>query len=211
MNSWKEKIFVFGASGHAKVVIDIIEREARYEIAYLVDDAPALKGCDIYGYRVIGGKSELLAVRSGIAGGIVAIGSNRVRMQVASWLCENGFALVTATHPSAQIARGVSVGNGSVIMAGAVINSDVHIGANVIINTGAGVDHDCRIGDGAHVAPGATLCGTVTVGDGGFVCAGATIIPNVTLGRGSIVGAGSTVLGDVPEETTVAGSPARKI
>ena len=89
----KEKIFVFGASGHAKVVIDIIERQELYDIAFLVDDDPALSDTFFYGYRVIGGKQELLAVDDLVCAGIVAIGSNRARSAVAAWLTENEFDL----------------------------------------------------------------------------------------------------------------------
>jgi len=207
----REKIFVYGASGHAKVVIDIIERQGLYEIGFLVDDDPSLKGTQFYGYRVVGGKQELLESRDGISSGVVAIGSNRARICVAEWLVGNGFSLISCLHPSAQIARGVVIESGSVIMAGAIINSDSHIGYNVIINTRASIDHDCTIGDGAHVAPGATLCGTVTVGLGTFVCAGSTIIPNLTIGPNTIIGAGATVIRDVPQCSLVAGSPARYI
>lgn len=205
----KEKIFVFGASGHAKVVIDIIERQNLYEIVFLVDELPSLRGQRVYGYQVLGGKEELLS--SGIRSGIVAIGSNRARSGVAAWLRNKDFELVTALHPSAQIARGVTVGGGTVIMAGVVINSDTSIGRDVIVNTRAGIDHDCTIGDGVHIAPGSTLGGTVDVGDESFICAGATIIPNLTIGSNVTVGAGSTVIRAVADGVTVVGSPAKQI
>lgn len=205
----KEKIFVFGAGGHAKVVVDIIERQGLYEVAFLVDDRPEMKGAVVYGCQVIGGREEL--IDSGVRRGIVAIGSNSVRCSIAGWLAGEGMELVSALHPSAQLARGVTIGSGSVVMAGAVVNSDASIGYDVIINTGATVDHDCSIGDGAHIAPGATLCGTVTVGAGTFICAGATVIPNLTIGKGVVVGAGSTVIGNVPDGTTVAGTPAKRL
>ncbi|MBT0653124.1 acetyltransferase [Geomobilimonas luticola] len=205
----KEKIFVFGASGHAKVVIDVIEQQGVYDIAFLADDDPALKGTHIYGYPVIGGKADLLA--SGIKRGIVAIGSNKARSSVAAWLSGNGCELVSAIHPSAQLARGVTIGNGTVVMAGAVINSDTSIGFDVIVNTRASIDHDCIIGSGVHIAPGVTLCGTVAVGAGSFVCAGSTIIPNLTIGSNVTVGAGSTVIRDVPDKVTVVGSPAKVV
>jgi sugar O-acyltransferase (sialic acid O-acetyltransferase NeuD family) len=207
----RKKIFVFGASGHAKVVIDIIERQGLYDILFLVDDDPALKNIEFYGYRVIGGKRELLEARDLICGGIVAIGSNIARVGVAHWLTDNRFNLVSAIHPSAQLGRGVTVAAGTVIMAGAILNSDCRIGQNVIVNTQAGIDHDCTVGDGVHIAPGTTLCGTVSVGNGSFVCAGATIIPNVTIGYNAIIGAGSTVIRDVLDCEMVAGGPARHI
>lgn len=205
----KQKIFVFGASGHAKVVIDIIERQGLYDIDCLVDDDSRLKDTMVYGYRVIGGKSELLA--SGMRKGLVAIGSNKARCSVASWLLNHGFELVSAVHPSAQLARGVTMGNGTVVMAGAVINSDSSLGDNIIVNTRASIDHDCTIGDCVHIAPGSVLCGTVTVGEGSFICAGATIIPNLVVGMNVTVGAGSTVIKTVPDNVIVVGSPAKQI
>lgn len=205
----KEKIFVFGASGHAKVVIDIIEQQGEYEIDFLVDDDAVLKGRRIYGYTVLGGRDELLA--GSIRKGIVAIGSNSARRAVAAWLVANGFELITATHPSAQLARGVAIGSGTVIMAGAVVNSDTTIGCHVIINTKASVDHDCAVGDGSHIAPGSTLCGTVTVGEESFVCAGAVIIPNLTIGNHVTIGAGSTVTRNLQNNVLAVGSPAKVI
>ena len=203
----RKEIFVFGASGHAKVVIDIIEQQGLYDIAFLVDDDTTLKTRTVYGYKVIGGKSELLA--SGIRLGVVAIGSNKARQSVSRWLLDNGFERITPIHPSAQLARGVTIGEGTVVMSGVVVNSDSIIGDDVIINTHASIDHDCRIGNAVHIAPRATLCGTVCIGENSFICAGATIIPNLTIGCNVTVGAGSTVIRDIPDNQIVAGSPAR--
>lgn len=205
----KEKIFIFGASGHAKVVIDIIERQGLYDIAFLVDDDPSLKGTEFYGYHVIGGKMELLEVRNQVCGGIIAIGSNQARISVAKWLIDNRFDLVSAIHPSAQLGRGATVDVGTVVMAGVVINSDSRVGKNVIVNTRASIDHDCIVGDGVHIAPGTILCGTVCIGEGTFVCAGATVIPNLTIGNNVVIGAGSVVIRNVLANVTVVGSPAK--
>lgn len=207
MKTEKEKIFVFGASGHAKVVIDIIEKQGLFVVACLVDDALGLAGKEVYGYPVIGGREEILAAN--IKKGIVAIGNNGARCAVADWLISKGINLVSVAHPSAQIARGVSLGGGTVIMAGAVVNSDTIIGRNVIINTKAGIDHDCVVGDGVHIAPGATLCGTVRVGNGAFIGAGAIIAPNISVGNDSTVGAGATVLHNISSNVTAVGTPAR--
>lgn len=207
----KEQIFVFGASGHAKVVIDIIERQGLYEILFLVDDDPALKGSSFFGYSVIGGKRDLLEARDQVNGGIVAIGSNSARIAVAGWLTANRFKLVSAIHPFAQLGRGVTVADGTVVMAGAVINCDSVIGQNVIVNTRVSIDHDCSVRDGVHIAPGSTLCGTVSVGSGTFVCAGATIIPNLEIGERAVIGAGSAVIRNVKNCEMVAGCPARHI
>lgn len=208
----KESVMVFGASGHAKVVIDVIEKQGLYQIAFLIDDDSKKWGQEFYGYPVRGGKEALLADDTLLPRGvIVAIGDNVARMKTAKWLSQNGFELIRALHPSAQIARGVRIAKGGVVMAGCVINSDASIGENAIINTGATVDHDCIIGDGSHVAPGCHVCGGVRIGESSLVGAASVIIPGVVVGSRVIVGAGSTVIRNVGDNEKVAGSPARAL
>lgn len=144
MPGTKQGIFVFDASGHAKVLIDILERQGMYEIICLMDDNLALKGTEVLGYPVIGGKNDLLNLKEKFGLGIVAIGDNQTRGDITAWLIEHGFSLVSAVHPSASLARGVKIDTGTVIMAGCVINPDVRITTNCI-NTNASIDHDCYI------------------------------------------------------------------
>jgi len=205
----KPALVVIGASGHAKVVIDIVEREGRYAISHLLDDNQALHGKTFFGYRVAGAAADIGGSEKPLA--IVAIGDNGVRQRIASALRDSGIELARAVHPQAQIGRGATVGAGTVVMAGAVVNSDTVVGENVIINTGATIDHDCVIGDGAHIAPGAHLCGGVRVGSGTFVGAGTVIIPGVRVGANAVIGAGSTLLKDVSENARAAGSPAKRL
>ncbi len=204
-------VFVFGASGHAKVVIDILERLPEFEVAFAVDDDARSKERLLGGYTIIGGRAELLARQPRTAAGIVTIGDNRARRDVAAWLVEQGYQLARAIHPAAALARTVTVGAGTVIMAGCVINADAVLGANVIVNTGSTIDHDCAIGDGVHIAPGCHLCGGVKIGAGSFLGAGTTVVPGVRIGANVVVGAGSTVLDHVADGARVAGSPARPL
>lgn len=205
-----DSVFVFGASGHAKVVIDILETAGAAKIAFVVDDAQRLHGSRLKGYPVIG-REELVAKRGSAGAGLVAIGDNAARAKVAAWLAEQGFRLASAVHPAATIAREVKIGPGTAVMAGVVINSDTVIGSHVILNTGATVDHDCTVGDGTHVGPGCHLCGGVTVGADALLGAGTTVIPGVKIGDRAVIGAGSTVLQDVPAGARMAGSPCRPV
>ncbi len=203
----RKSLIIFGASGHAKVVIDIVERQQVYAIAGLADDNTSLRGTTLHGYSVIGNRTELLEEipPQGEVFAIVAIGDNETRQSIASWLLAEGYSLGIAIDPSAQLSPSARVEAGSVVMPGCVLNADTAIGRNCIINTAASVDHDCRVGEGVHIAPGARLCGGVSVGEGTLLGVGSVVIPGIRIGRKVIVGAGVSVTEDVPDSATVIG------
>ena len=193
-------INLFGASGHSKVIKDIIEAEGN-GVGYMYDDSPHCE--DIHGIPVF--KASDHDVEGPL---IISIGSNRIREIIA-----NRYPLEysTAVHPSAIISKYASIGPGTVVMQGATIQSDVKIGKHCIINTGASIDHECELADYVHISPHATLCGNVHVGKGSWIGAGATIIPGIRIGEWCTIGAGAVVIRDIPSHTTVAGLPARQL
>lgn len=206
------KIVVYGAGGHAKVVLDVIEKSGAYTIVGLLDDSAELAGDVRSGYRVLGGSALFQGlIDEGVQGMIVALGDNLRRRAVFNAARVAGFELVTAVHPSALLGSRVKIGAGSVLVAGVVVNVDAEIGDNVIVNTSASVDHDCRIGAHVHLSPGVRLAGRVTVGELTHIGIGAVVLPNLTIGKHCIVGAGSVVREDVPDGMVVAGNPARII
>jgi sugar O-acyltransferase (sialic acid O-acetyltransferase NeuD family) len=209
--SEREKIFVFGAGGHAKVVIDAVEREGRHKIAWICDDAVDKHGTQVMTYEIVHGREALLARKAESGAGVVAIGDNGDRIKIASWLVQRGCRLVAVVHPAAAVGRDVEIGEGTVVMAGCVINSGARVGRNVIVNTGATIDHDCKIADGVHIGPGSHLCGHVVVGLATMIGAGTTIVPSVRVGAFALIGAGSTVLVDVPDRARAGGSPCHPI
>lgn len=191
-------MYLYGASGHAKVIIDIL-RANNTEISSLIDDNPDIDA--LMGIPVIHSCDNLSPV-------IISIGNNRIRKNIADRLrCRFG----TAVHPSAVVSPEAVIFEGSVVMQGAIIQSDATIGRHCIVNTGASVDHECRIGDFAHISPHCTLCGNVHVGEGTWVGAGTTIIPGVKIGKWSIIGAGSVVVKDIPDNVVAYGNPCRVV
>ena len=208
----KENLLVYGAGGHAKVVIDIIEQQGSYDIAGLADDEVKRKGSRFFGYPVLGTRADLPNLHAaGLHLAIIAIGDNAGRAAIADLLARQGWQFATAVHPRACVGRGAEIAPGCVVMAGCVINADARVGAHAIINTGATIDHDCRIADHVHIAPGCHLCGGVSVGQQSFLGAGTTVTPGVTIGSKAIVGAGSAVIRDVDDEARVSGVPARPL
>jgi UDP-N-acetylbacillosamine N-acetyltransferase len=207
----KKALVIWGASGHALVVADIIRLVNAYRIIGMIDDRnPQRAGSEFAGYEVLGGRESLddLWERQ-VRTMIVAFGNCHARLQVAQFLRERGFRLATAVHPRATVAADVSIGAGSVIVAGSVINPAAAIGENAIINTGSTVDHECVIGDGVHIAPGAHLAAGVSVGRCSWVGIGSVVREGVHIGSDVMIGAGSVVRHDIGDGALAYGVPAR--
>lgn len=201
---------VWGASGHALVVSEIIRLAGEYKIVAFVDNVNEGLPRTFQGLPLLQSIEQLKAFyRQGPAACILAIGHCNARLKLAALVQAHGFELARAIHPMALLAEDVSIGRGSVIVGGAVINPGSRIGENVIVNTSASVDHECIIEDGAHIGPGAHLGGRVHVGRAAWVGIGATIKDRVRVGANSIVGAGAVVLTDVPDNSVVVGVPAK--
>lgn len=206
-------ILLFGAGDHARVVADIVERQEHYRIAGLICTNPkGKKGFD--DYCVLGREKDLpsLMQEYAIEGGIVAIGDNWQRSEVVSRIRSfvPGFRFVCAVHPAAQLGKHAVIGAGTVVMAGAVINTGTVIGEHCIIHSGACVDHDNLIGDYVTIGPGAITGGDVCIGEHSALCLGVHIINGLRIGKHCVIGAGSTLLHNAPEFWTLYGAPARR-
>ncbi|WP_028585071.1 acetyltransferase [Desulfogranum mediterraneum] len=200
----KNSVYIFGASGHGKVVAGALI-SAGYTVCGFFDDDVVLHGRKFFGEPVLGGQEDFAVLEAPVA--VMGIGNGRIRRMIME-----RFSLVqwlSVIHRTAWVDPAVTVGGGTVIFAGAVVQPDSRIGKHCIINTGATVDHDCVVGDYAHICPGVNLAGNVTVGAGAWVGIGSQVIQGVTIGAHAVVGAGATVTRDVPEGVTVVGTPAK--
>jgi UDP-perosamine 4-acetyltransferase len=201
------KLLLWGAGGHAKVVLDCAEATLMFQDIAFIDDAPKKEFC---GHSVLGNRAALaVATRQGYTEILVSIGDNNIRASCFALLEEHGLTAATIVHPSATVSPSASVGPGSVVMPGAIINAGARIGSNCIVNTAAIIEHDCVIGDHVHISPGVALGGGVRIGALAHVGLGAIALPGATIGERAIVGAGSVVLKTVAPATTVVGVPAR--
>lgn len=185
---------LFGAGGHAKVIIDILTASG-VDISEIFDNyqsATQLNGINIS--KPIPTIEEL----------IISIGDNKIRKKIVSQNYSSIYGI--AIHPSAIVSPFAQIGEGSVIMQGAIIQSGAVIGKHCIVNTGASIDHDCIIEDFVHISPSVTLCGNVHVGEGTHIGVGASVIPGINIGKWSLVCAGSVVISDIPEHCVAAGN-----
>ena len=192
--------FILGVGGHSRVVIDIAQNLG-LDISGLYDDNPNTYGKEYNGIKVLG---PINAIVSGTA--VIAIGNNQIRKNIVDQSSPINWK--TLIHPFSYISSNVEIGDGTVIMAGAIVQPGAKIGRHCIINTGACVDHDCIIEDFVHIGPNSALAGGVTVGEGTFVGIGSSLVPYVTIGKWSTIGAGSAVITDIPDNCMAAGVPA---
>ena len=199
------RVIIIGASGHGKVIADIVRKSGDQVLGFL-DDNRALPKI-FFGFPVIGTVAEYKEHLE--ADFIVAIGDARIREKIVKEL--EGVSWYTAVHPSAVISDiQIRIGAGTAVMANAVINSCAGIGEPCIINSSAVVEHDNQIEDFVHISVGAKLAGNVTIGKGTWIGIGASVSNNLEICGGCMIGAGAAVVQNIREAGVYVGTPAKK-
>lgn len=195
-------MLLYGAGGHAKVVIDCLDSQD-IEIEAIFDDSTEL--VSLNGFDVIGDYDTSFHPDEQI---IISIGDNTHREKIVNNV-KHRFGKVI--HSSCVISPYARIGDGSVIIHGAVIQTGAKIGKHVIINTMSSVDHDATIGNFVHISPKVTLCESVHIGEGVHIGAGATVLPNIKVGKWCVIGAGAVITQNLPDYSLVVGIPGKVI
>jgi len=204
---------VWGSSGHAKVLADILDSRGCKIIVFFDNDrrarpaitgVPLLHGMDAFQIWLADRDPSQIC-------GAIAIGGSRGmdRRNISSVMRNAGISTPVLSHETAVVAASSHVQQGTQLLAGCIVASHAQIGEDCIINHKANVDHECVLDAGVHIAPGATLCGCVRVGENTMVGAGAIILPRITIGKNCIIGAGAVVTKSIPDEAVAVGVPAR--
>lgn len=199
-----EQLYIIGAGGHGKVIADIAVKCGYTKIAFLDDHTAG----NCMGFPIVGTSADIERLAAPDTEFVIAIGSNAVRKSIVE---AHPVRWATLVHPSAQIGMNVSLGRGTVVMAGAVISPCAVIGDHCIINSGAVVEHDNRFGNYVHISPNAALGGTVSVGDGTHIGIGASIRNNIEICGGCVIGVGAVVVKNIDEVGVYVGVPCKKI
>ncbi len=198
------RLLIIGAGGHGKVVADIALKLGYTDIAFADDNAIGL----CVGFPIICKGFDVAKENDGKTDFVIAVGNNEIRKMIAE---KNSLNYVTLVHPTAQIGVNVTLGLGTVVMAGAVINSCATVGEHCIINTCSVVEHDNIIDNYVHVSPNAALGGTVHIGECTHIGIGAIVKNNIDICSNCTIGAGAAVTKSITEGMTYIGIPARKM
>lgn len=196
--SGRSSILLVGAGGHARSVIDVIEQCGRLTIAGVIGLEHEVGGTCL-GYRILGSDAALDRLLDQHHGGLVTVGqikSPEIRMRLFGEICRRHREIPAIISPLAHVSAHAQIGDGSIVMHGAVINAGAVVGRNCIINTHALIEHDVEVADHCHVATGALVNSGVRIGVGSFVGSGAVIRQGISLGERCVIGMGQRVLRD---------------
>lgn len=201
-------IAIVGASGHGKVVADLAELLG-YQVAFFDDAYPAK--LNVQHWHILGDTQSLIEQRHVYKNVIVAIGNNNIRRQVVELLSAEGFKFPCLIHPNASVSRYSKIGDGSIVLSGAVINAFSVVGEGCIINTAAVIEHDCLIGAFCHICPQSAVSGACSFGEEVWFGIGSCTRQLIRIGDRSIIGAGSVVIKDIESDVTAFGNPAKSV
>ncbi|TDQ09942.1 acetyltransferase [Pedobacter metabolipauper] len=197
-------IYLIGASGHAKVIADILISQ-KHTVLGVFDQDPGKE----WMLHIPVQPQPLQGEWPVDSPYLIAIGNNQVRKRIAD--TNHVLTFTKAVHTKAIVSHYAKMQEGTVVMAGVTVNVDARIGKHAILNTNCVIDHDCIIGDYAHISPNAALAGNVEVGEGTHIGIGASIIQGIKIGKWATIGAGTVIINDVPDYAVVVGNPGRII
>ncbi len=179
------KLAIFGAGGHSKVILDIALNVGYKHIDFFDENINIM--------NVRGNLNDLIKFSDNYKNFFVAIGDNNKRKKIYSKINKTNIEGISLIHPSSNISNNVYVENGVCIMAGVSINANTKICKGTIINTNSSVDHDCKIGEFSHICPGVNIAGSVKIGELVFVGIGSNVINNISISKDVMIRAGTTV------------------
>jgi sugar O-acyltransferase (sialic acid O-acetyltransferase NeuD family) len=191
----KKEIILIGGGGHCRSCIDVIEGNNQFAITGIID-IPEKVGQTVLGYNIIANEDDLLEIVKTHKLYLITIGQIKgpdIRIEKYQQITRIGGTFPVVVSPKSHVSKHASIGEGTIIMHGAIINAGANIGRNCIINTGAIIEHDVIIEDHCHISTGATINGGTVIKRGSFVGSNAVTKEYTTIGEKSFIKANSLV------------------
>ncbi|MDG2461184.1 MAG: NeuD/PglB/VioB family sugar acetyltransferase [Luminiphilus sp.] len=193
------ELILMGGGGHCRSAIDVIEVEGIHRIIGVLEDQ-SFEASEVMGYPVLGTDENLPHLMGNGIAVMVTVGqikTSQVRERAFAAAKKAGASQPVIVSPKAYCSRHAHIGDGTMVMHGAVINTGCEIGQNCIVNSMALLEHDVSVGDHTHIATGARVNGGVKIGPRCFIGSGAVLHNDIEIGEGAVISAGSIVRSSV--------------
>ena len=184
-----KKIILVGAGGHCTSCIDVIEMEKKFKIVGLIDNK---RKKFLLNYKTIGNDKNLKKISKNIKYALITTGhikNSTIRENLFKKVLDYGFIFPSIISPSAYVSKHASIGEGTIVMHGTVINAGASIGKNCIINSKSLIEHDVVIGDHCHISTRSTVNGGVVIKKNSFIGSCSVIKQNIKIGKNCFVNA----------------------
>ncbi len=160
-----KNIILIGAGGHAASCLDVIQQEKKFKVIGFLDNKKKI-GSSFMGIKIIGRDKDLLKLKKLTKYAFITVGQigiSHVRKKIYLKLIELGFNIPKIISPYSYVSKNATVGKGSIIHHGAIINSLANIGNNCIINSKSLIEHGVSVGDHTHVSTGCIINGDTII------------------------------------------------
>ena len=188
-------LILIGGGGHCASCIDVVEQEAKYRIAGIVEK-DEIKSEKLLGYSYIGTDKMLDSLINKFKFAIITIGQIKnytIREKMFCRLKELGANIPTIKSPYSYISKHSTFDEGTIILHDVIVNANVNIGKNCIINSKSLIEHDVIIGNHSHISTSVTVNGNVRIGDYVFIGSGSILYEGVKIPDKTIIKAGSII------------------
>jgi len=194
----RQAILLLGAGGHARACIDVIELAAQFRVGGLIGLSAQVGSC-VLGYPVLGTDADLARLRADYAHALITVGQIKtpdLRIELFDLLRRHEFAMPVIVSPRAHVSSHASIGAGTIVMHGVVVNAGAMVGRNCILNSQSLVEHDAVVGDHCHLATASAINSGVQIGAGTFLGSNSCVRQGIRIGERCVIGMGQRVLAD---------------